>query len=100
MKRFLLWLGVFIVTIGIALPFLPNEIPLFNTAAVRPDRLASKYMLLLIPLCVSGLYLVDTLLLTKLSLHNQMMRRLTKAFILFLTVVAYFSLLRIIVILL
>lgn len=97
MKRLLILLGIFTITFAIALPFLPSEIPLFNTNAVREDRLASKYVLIIIPVCVGFLYGVYLLILKRLALENSAMLRLIEGFILFLSAVSYLGILRIII---
>lgn len=99
MRRAILWTAVFLATLAGALPFLPEEVPLFNSMAIREDRLGSKYMLLIIPATVAALFIVDTLLLSRLSLKNVAMRRLIRSFCTFLACVAYISMLRIILML-
>lgn len=94
-KQTVVWLLVFLVTFGAAYFFLPEQVPLYYSTAIREDRLASKYMLLLIPACVLGVHVLYYSLLYRLTLQNTYMQRLSEGFILFLTILAYLSFIRI-----
>ena len=94
-KQTLIWLALFIVTFSASFWFLPEQVPLYYSIAVREDRLANKYLLLLIPLCVVALHTLYYSWLRGFSLENVSMQRLTEGFITFLTALAYISFIRI-----
>lgn len=99
-KQTFAWLFVFLITFGLAYLFLPEQVPLYYSTAIREDRLASKYMLLLIPACVLGLHILYYSFFYRLTLQNNYMHRLAEGFLNFLTILAYLSFVRILFIIL
>jgi hypothetical protein len=91
------WFALFFLTFAAAFYWLPEEVPLFYSQALPEDKLASKYFLLLVPGFTLLFWLLIELFLTKLTLRNENMLRLTKWFKIGLMVSAYIIFLKIII---
>jgi len=65
------WLVVYLVTYALFWFRLPPQVPLFYSQALREDRLASKFSLLILPVVVFMTFIVNDRFLKKLALKNE-----------------------------
>jgi hypothetical protein len=91
------WTIIFFVTYLSFFYWLPKEVPLYYSQALPEDKLASRYLLLIIPLLVLVFQFVSELFLERLALKNVAMLRLIRYFKIGFSVVAYFIFLKIII---
>lgn len=90
------WLALFVLTYLIFWYWLPEEVPLYYSFALRPDKLAGKYDLLFLPLFVVGFFFLGQEWLEKLALQNLSMVLLIRIFLAALATFTYFVFLRLI----
>jgi hypothetical protein len=93
-KKF--WLILFLITYAISWLWLPEELPLYYSFALKADRLASKYELLLLPLIVFIISYIAENWLKRLALGNETVEQLIKFTVLSVSGFAYFLFLKII----
>lgn len=72
------WLVLFLATYGIFWFRLPDEVPLFYSQALREDRLASKFALLILPAVVYVTFVISERFLNRLALKNPVILTLIK----------------------
>jgi len=90
------WLVLFVLTYLAFWYWLPKEIPLFYSLAIKEDRLTSQYSLLLIPLAVFIFFAIGEYWLEKLALQNTNMIALIRLFLVIIAAFAYWMFLKII----
>ncbi len=90
------WLALFVLTYLVFWFWLPQEVPLYYSQALKEDRLAGKYELLIIPVVVYFLFLLAEKWLYTLALKNQTMLDLIKNFLVAAAAFSYFIFLKII----
>jgi len=90
------WVLLFIITYLIFWYWLPEQIPMYYSFALRSDKLAGKYDLLLLPIFVLGFFVIGQEWLEKLALQNSSMIFLIRFFLIAISVFTYFVFLKII----
>jgi hypothetical protein len=90
------WLVLFLLTYAVSWFWLPEELPLYYSFALKADRLASKYELLLLPVTVFIVSYVSETWLKKLALGNETVEQLIKFTVLAISGFTYFLFLKII----
>jgi len=91
-----IFMVLFLATFVLFWFFLPEEVPLYYSMALREDRLAGKYELLIMPLIVAFYIFVGHKFLEKLALKNTTMENLIRAFLIGSSIVMYLVFLKII----
>ncbi|MFA6005246.1 MAG: hypothetical protein WC775_02055 [Patescibacteria group bacterium] len=72
------WLLLFLVTYGIFWFRLPPQVPLYYSQALREDRLADSYALLILPAVVFMTFIICERFLSKLALKNGVILRVVE----------------------
>lgn len=90
------WLVLFIVTYIAFWFWLPEQLPLYYSQALKEDRLAGKYELLIIPVFVYILFLIAEKWLYSLALKNTTIIALIRNFLVVTAAFSYFIFLKII----
>jgi hypothetical protein len=65
------WLILYLATYAVFWVRLPPQIPLFYSQALRDDRLANSYALLILPAVVFTTFMINEKFLKKLALKNE-----------------------------
>lgn len=73
-----IWLLLFLSTYSIFWLRLPSQVPLYYSQALREDRLANKYALLILPAVVYATFLIIERFLKPLALKNPVILGLLK----------------------
>ncbi len=90
------WLVLFLATFLLSWLWLPEELPLYYSFALRQDKLAGKYELLILPALVYAFFYIGEKWLVRLSLENSTMKDLIRKSLVAIAVFAYFIFLKII----